>query len=208
MSCKNIVVLIKCVPDISGVYISKSQQKVIENNPPVINPADEHALEYALSIKDKTNATIGVILLITITKDLLYPVTVYEGILRTALSMGADNAYLLQDIAFLDGDAYSNSYVLAQAIKKISEESGGFDLLVAGKGETGARVAEELGLSNEAFIGVAKGTNIPRIPSALNIIRAAKKDIIKWDADKIRLRREMCGKSGRLIEAVRRYLVI
>lgn len=198
----HIVVLVKAVPDLSGIYVSKSQQKVVENNPPVISCASENALEYALSIKDKTTATIIVILLIT--KELPYPAPVYEGILRTALAMGADKAYLLTDPVFLDGDPYSNAYALGEAIKKLGVPC---DLLVAGKGETGIRVAEYLGLSKETFIDVAENANTPRIPSALNIIKAAKQDIVRWDASCIGLKHSMCGKDGRLTEVVRTYLV-
>lgn len=201
MSNENIVALIKAVPDISGVYVSKSQQKVIENNPPVIDSACENALEYALSVKDKTSTEIVVILLITQNPQLI---TIYEGMLRNCLAMGADKAYLLDDLAFLDGDPYSNACILSSAIKKINKEVG---LLVTGKGETGIRVAECLGLPKERFIAVQQGANIPRIPNAISIIKAAKaNNITRWNAADLGIDCALAGKQGRLTEVVRTYL--
>jgi electron transfer flavoprotein beta subunit len=49
--------------------------------------------------------------------------------LKQALAMGVDEAILLRDAAFADGDAASTAYVLAKAIKKI----GTYDLILCGR---------------------------------------------------------------------------
>lgn len=72
-----------------------------------------------------------------------------EDFLRKALAMGADEAILLNDNAFIASDTVATSYIMAQAIKKIQD----VDAVICGKrtidGETGHVVyalSERLGV--------------------------------------------------------------
>lgn len=107
---------------------------------PVINPFDEQSIEAALRIKEKTGGKISVL-------------TVGKGsardVLKHALSMGADEAFMLDDDAFDGSDSQSLALILAKAIQKI----GAFDLIFCGRqgadwdeAQTGSALAEILGI--------------------------------------------------------------
>lgn len=75
-----------------------------------------------------------------------------ESALRECLSIGADKAYLVSDKAFGGSDTLATSYILSQAIAKVEEQEGKFDIIFCGKqaidGDTaqvGAEIAEHLG---------------------------------------------------------------
>ena len=75
--------------------------------------------------------------------------------LREALAMGADEAYLVTDRAFGGSDTYATSYILSQAIQML----GGFDEILGGKqaidgdtGQTAPSIAEHLGAVRLTYI--------------------------------------------------------
>ena len=122
--------------------IDPSTNKVVppQGVPPVISPFDETAVEAALKVKDAKGGKISVISL---------GVNLLRDVVKKPLSMGADELILLEDAAFVDGDAWSTAYALAMAIKKI----GRFDLIFCGRqaadwdsGQVGSGIAEILGL--------------------------------------------------------------
>ena len=122
--------------------IDPSTNKVVppQGVPPVISPFDETAVEAALKVKDAKGCKISVISL---------GLNLLRDVVKKPLSMGADELILLEDAAFVDGDAWSTAYALAMAIKKI----GRFDLIFCGRqaadwdsGQVGSGIAEILGL--------------------------------------------------------------
>ena len=122
--------------------IDPSTNKVVppQGVPPVISPFDEQAVEAALRIKDAKGGKISVISL---------GINLLRDVVKKPLSMGADELILLEDPAYIDGDAWSTAYALAMAIKKI----GKFDLIFCGRqaadwdsGQIGSGIAEILGL--------------------------------------------------------------
>ncbi len=128
----------------------------------VISTFDEHALEVAVQVKEKTG---GKVTALTIAGE--------EGVrtLRDALAIGADEAVLLSDPTFFDSDSFGKARILAAALRKLDE----FDAVLCGRqagdvelGVTGPFLAEELGL--------------PCIALVANI---------EPDSDKVRLRRPM-----------------
>jgi electron transfer flavoprotein beta subunit len=60
------------------------------------------------------------------------------AVLKEALAMGCDEAYLLSDRAFGGADSLATGYVLAKAAEKI----GGYDLLLFGKCAVDAETAQ------------------------------------------------------------------
>jgi electron transfer flavoprotein beta subunit len=106
-----------------------------------ISDFDKNALEEAIRIKEK----FGNIEILTVT------VTPEDAktVLREALAMGADKAYMVSDPNFKEIDTLGTAQILAEAIKKI----GGFDLILCGEtsldsfsGLVSARLAELLEL--------------------------------------------------------------
>ena len=108
--------------------------------PPVISVFDERAVEAACRLKDKNKGKITVI-------------SMGSGkaadVVRHALSMGADDGFVLDDPAFEGLDSFGTAYVLGKAIQKI----GAYDLVLCGRqaadwgaGQVGSILAEILGI--------------------------------------------------------------
>ena len=142
----NLIVCVKEIPDpetpVSAFSIDPVAKRAIpaKGVAPVISPFDKQAVEAALRLKDAHGGKVSV---------LSMGETSAEKILKEALSMGADEAFLLKDALFNNSDSTSTAYVLSQAIKKI----GAFDLIFCGRqagdydaGQVGSGVAEFLGV--------------------------------------------------------------
>lgn len=143
----NIVVCIKQVPDTTEIKIDPVKNTLIRSGvPSIMNPFDKNALETALQLKDNYGGKVTVIS--------MGPQQA-KAVLREALSMGADEAYLITDRKFGGSDTYATSYILSQAIKKL----GGFDVILGGKqaidgdtGQTAPSIAEHLGAARLTYI--------------------------------------------------------
>lgn len=110
-----IVVCVKMVPDTTLVKIDPQTNTLVREGIPFItNPFDTHALEEALRMKDRYDCRVTAIS--------MGPPTA-ERVLRRALSLGADRAILLSDRSFGGADTLATSQVLAEAIRKLEEES-------------------------------------------------------------------------------------
>jgi electron transfer flavoprotein beta subunit len=140
----NIVVCIKKIPDPeippAKFKLNTEAMQVLppEGIPPVINPYDEQAVELALRLKEKNG---GKVTVLTLDEE------ASPTIVKHALSMGADDGYVLADAAFKRSDSFSIAYILVQAIKKIEN----VDLILCGRqaadwdeGVVGSLLAERL----------------------------------------------------------------
>src|SRR5512136_3346469 len=109
--------------------------------PHVISVYDERAVEAACRLKDKHKGKITVISMGSAKAS---------DVIKHAISMGADDGFVLQDPAFEELDSFGTAYVLGKAIQKI----GGHDLILCGRqaadwgaGQVGSILAEQLGIS-------------------------------------------------------------
>jgi electron transfer flavoprotein beta subunit len=137
-----IIVCLKQAIDVSQLKVDPTTRQLITAGAArKISDFDKNALEEAIRIKEK----FGNIELLTVT------VTSEDAktVLREALAMGADKAYMVNDLSFKEVDTLSTAYILAEAIKKI----GAFDLVLCGEtsldsfsGLVSSRLAELLGL--------------------------------------------------------------
>lgn len=140
-----IVVCIKQVPDTNEVKLDPVTGTLIRDGvPSIINPDDKAGLEAALALKDQLGATVSVITMGPMQAD---------AVLREAMAMGADDAYLVTDRAFGGADTLATSTTLAAALKKIN-----YDLIIAGRqaidGDTaqvGPQIAEHLNIPNVSY---------------------------------------------------------
>jgi electron transfer flavoprotein beta subunit len=136
------IVCVKQVPDtaelpkVEPAEVSERALKVTQ----VVNPWDEYAIEEALLLKEAHGGKV--------TTLSLGPEQATEA-LKTAVALGSDEAILLSDPAFGDGDSWTIARALAHAIRQI----GDFDLVLAGResvdgnsGLTAAVTARYLGL--------------------------------------------------------------
>lgn len=143
-----IIVSIKQVPDTSGkVAVNPDGTLNRASMQTITNPDDMNALEAALKIKDATGCKVTVVT--------MGPPPA-AGMLREALAMGADEAYLVSAREFGGSDTYATSQILAAAINKIGVEKE--DIVMCGRqaidGDTaqvGPQIAEKLGLPQVSY---------------------------------------------------------
>lgn len=138
----NVVVFLKQVADNTKLKFSESGP-VTDGVPMMTNPYDEYALETALRLKEAAGGES------TVTAISLGTASAKE-ILKKAIAVGADHAFLLTDDAFKDGDSTANAVALSQAVKTLVPEYG---VLIFGQtsldelsAQTGPKVAEILNL--------------------------------------------------------------
>ena len=140
-----IVVCIKQVPDTNEVKLDPVKGTLIRDGvPSIMNPDDKAGLEAALRLKDQTGAEVSVISMGPLQAD---------AVLREAMAMGADKAYLVTDRKFGGADTWATSSTLAGAIKNLD-----YDLIITGRqaidGDTaqvGPQIAEHLGIPNVSY---------------------------------------------------------
>ena len=143
-----IVVLAKQVPDTRNVGKDAMTPEGTVNRaalPAIFNPEDLNALEMALALKDRTDASTVHILTMGPQRA--------ADIIRDAMFRGTDGGYLLSDRKFAGSDTLATSYALSCALRRIAP-----DLIVAGRqaidGDTaqvGPQVAEKLGLPQVTY---------------------------------------------------------
>ncbi len=138
----NIVVCAKQVPDIEGRIIVEKGVVSLQQLVPsyVISSLDLLAIEEAIRIKEREGQ--GQVTLVSLGDSTA------EDALRRGLAMGADDAILLCDPAFENGDSYATALALARTIKSIR-----YDLVFCGQraddtqaGQVGTYVARMLGV--------------------------------------------------------------
>ncbi len=140
----NMLVCVKQVPDTTEIKIDPVKNTLIrEGVPSILNPFDGYALEAAARIKDKNPDS-------TITVISMGPEQA-KAVLKEALAIAADKAYLVSSREFGGSDTLCTSYILSEAIKEIEKKDGKFDIIFCGKqaidGDTaqvGPEIAEHL----------------------------------------------------------------
>ena len=118
-----IVVLAKQVPDTRNVGKDAMTPEGTVNRaalPAIFNPEDLNALEMALALKDRTDASTVHILTMGPQRA--------ADIIRDAMFRGADGGYLLSGREFAGSDTLATSYALSCALKKIRP-----DIIFAGR---------------------------------------------------------------------------
>lgn len=219
----NIIVCLKQVPDNTTADIDPALFTINRNNSKaVMNPFDLHAIECALTLKDKLPDT-------KITAITMGPETA-SLVLREALALGVDDAYLICDKNLIGSDSLITAKVLSSAAKKIP-----FDLVICGQQSTDgdtAQVAPEMAAllnipqclkvtslkkitpgklvltrktANKTetiaacfplLISVNKEINEPRLIKFKNYIGAINRPINKLDAKSLSLKKSEIGLLG------------
>ena len=140
----NILVCVKQVPDTTEIKIDPVTNTLIRDGvPSIVNPFDAYALEIAARIKDVTPDSKIVVLSMGPEQA--------KAALKECLAVGGDKAYLVSGREFGGSDTLATSYIISEAIKKVEELEGKFDVIFCGKqaidGDTaqvGPEVAEHL----------------------------------------------------------------
>ena len=154
----NIIVCIKQVPETTEVRINPETNTLIrEGVKSIINPFDMYAIEEAIRLKERFA---GKITIVTMGPPQA------EAALREAISMGADEGYLVGDRAFAGSDTWATSYTLAGAIKKI----GVYDLIICGKQASDGDTAQ-------VGPGISTHLNIPQVTYVKKVEEATDKSM-------------------------------
>ncbi len=141
----NMLVCVKQVPDTTEIKIDPVTNTLIRDGvPSILNPYDGYALEAAARVRDK-NPDAKIVVLSMGPEQA-------KNALKDALAIAADKAYLVSGRPFGGSDTLATSYIISEAIKKIEEIEGKFDVIFCGKqaidGDTaqvGPEIAEHLG---------------------------------------------------------------
>ena len=221
-----IVICVKAVPDpqeADKIRIDPETKTLKRGDVPfVLNPLDKHAMEAAIQLKKKYDATLTVV-------SMGPPAA--GNIVKECLALGADQGVLLSDRAFGGADAYATAYTLAKGIEK----TGPFDLILCGMASSdgatewvGPQIATFLDIPvvtmvNEiiedsgpewlvktawedgyrkvavqlpALLTVARELNEPKNLSFSGIIKARKKEITVWSIDDLGVSADKVGFKG------------
>ncbi len=167
-----IVVFIKQVLDNTKLRFVDGKP-VTDGVPMMMNPFDEYALETALRLKEQAgdDTTVTVI-------SLGAPSA--KDIIKKAIAAGADDAFLLSDDTFSNGDSTANAYALANAVKTLAPD---FKVLVFGQmalddadAQTGPKVAEILNLPSLTY-----GKNAQLSGETLKVFRETERGTEEHD---------------------------
>jgi len=207
------------IPISQFVIDSRTKRQVQGNNPLVISPYDANAIEVAIQLKEKYDATVTAVSIGGSTATTA---------LRSALSLGVHNAILVNEPLLAGSDPQGIAHALAQTIRK----AGAFDLILTGceSGDWADRavpafLAEELGIGYVGYVTrievkdshvvvrrvvedgyelieaqtpllaaiISDETNNPRYAKLRDIMTAAKKPIPVWKAADLGLEPEQIG---------------
>jgi electron transfer flavoprotein beta subunit len=141
-----IIVCIKQVPDTSEVQIDPETNTLIRTGiPSIINPDDRAGIDAALELRNMAKGS-------TVTALSMGPRQA-EMALREALSLGCDDAYLINARQFGGSDTLATSTIISTALVKL-----GFDLIITGRqaidGDTaqvGPQIAEHLQIPHVSY---------------------------------------------------------
>jgi electron transfer flavoprotein alpha/beta subunit len=167
-----IVVFIKQVLDNTKLKFSDGKP-VMDGVPMMMNPFDEYALETALRLKEQAGGDSTVTVL-----SLGAPNA--KDIIKKAIAAGADDAFLLSDAAFNEGDSTANAYALANAVKSLVPDA---KILVFGQmalddaaAQTGPKVAEILEMPSITY-----GKNVQLSGDTLKIFRESERGTEEYE---------------------------
>jgi electron transfer flavoprotein beta subunit len=145
----NAIALVKHVPDTAQLSSALNGLKLMAEGPRIINPWDEFAVEECLRLKEKHGGQV--------TALSLGPAGAADA-LKQALAMGADQAVLVSDPAFEDGDTLATARALAAAITRL----GAWDIAIAGRSSLDGDTAQTA-IQVAALLGVPQLTYVARI---------------------------------------------
>ena len=143
----NIIVCLKQVPGTTEVKIDPEKNTLIRQGiQSIVNPFDSYALEEGVRLKERHGGKVTAIS--------MGPPQAAD-MLRDAISVGADEAVLLSDMAFAGSDTLATAAALGKAIEKIKS----YDLIICGRqtidgdtGQVGPELAENLGIPFIAYV--------------------------------------------------------
>ena len=156
-----IAVCIKQVPDTNDIKWTENNTIQREGLESIINPFDVSAIELALKAKKLLTHTDVQAEVNAVTMGPLQA----EEVLRTALAMGCDNAYLLSDKRFSAADTLATAYTLSCFISNILPDT---KLIICGQQAIDGDTAQTPS-SLAQKLNIAQATNITSLEEINNV---------------------------------------
>ena len=156
-----IAVCIKQVPDTNDIKWTENNTIQREGLESIINPFDVGAIELALKAKKLLTHTDVQAEVNAVTMGPLQA----EEVLRTALAMGCDNAYLLSDKRFSAADTLATAYTLSCFISNILPDT---KLIICGQQAIDGDTAQTPS-SLAQKLNIAQATNITSLEEINNV---------------------------------------
>lgn len=144
-----LLVCVKQVADVEDLKIDTEAGKIKDTTPMVLNPYDKNALEAAVQLKEAHGGTVTAL---SVGSDKA------KAVLKEAVSVGADKAFLISDNAFEGSDSLASSQILAAAIEKL----GKFDLIICGNQATDTNDGQ-VGSQLSVQLDLPQATNVSKI---------------------------------------------
>lgn len=160
-----IALCIKQVPDTADIKWTENNTIQREGVESVINPFDMYAIETAVRVKESFKD-------VHITVLTMGPPQA-EDILKRAVSMGVDDAFLLTDRKFAAADTVATSRTLAYAI---NEKIDDYDLIICGQFATDGDTAQT-GPSIAQHLNIPQVTYVKEITGYENGILTVKREV-------------------------------
>lgn len=142
-----VVVCLKQIPDPNVIEFDLTNEKM-KSELWILNPADFHALEEGLRIKEKYGAEVIAVSVAPKRGD---------DILKKALIYGADRAIRVWDVSLSEADTWMISLILKQVIEEI-----GCDLVLCGN-RSKATSSEFMGVALSEILNVPVVTGVVRL---------------------------------------------
>ena len=156
----NIFCCIKQVPDTTQIKIDPETNTLIRAGvESVCNPYDLVAVECAVQMKEKINAQVTV---------LSMGILQAESALRECLAIGADQAVLLSDKAFIGSDTLATSAALSETIKLLNKSIP--ELIICGRQAIDGDTAQ-------TGPGIATRLNSTLVTNVIEIIEVSNQHI-------------------------------
>jgi electron transfer flavoprotein beta subunit len=210
----NVIVCLKQVPGTTQVKIDPQTNTLVRQGvEAILNPFDAYAMEEGVKLKERFGGKVTVVSMGPPQADKM---------LREAISVGVDEAYLLSDREFAGSDTLATSYTLCQAIKKIKdydvaqmlglpfvayvskiEEVAGGAMKVQRLVDEGHEIIE---IALPCVITVTKEINVPRLPSIRGVFKAKSAKIPVWTAADIQANKESTGRAGSATVVVKTFI--
>ncbi|MEM3833464.1 MAG: electron transfer flavoprotein subunit beta/FixA family protein [Thermoprotei archaeon] len=174
----DVAVMVKASLDANMIRVDSSGKLLIEEIPLVISEYDRNAVEEAVRIKEKFGGKIAVFSVVT-WGPLAKRINDTESVLREALAMGADEAYMVTDERLINANPLQTAIALASAVKK----TGNYDLYLTGEASMdviSAQIASRIGtILNLPTVTFARAIELDIENKKVKVLRDLE-DSLQW----------------------------
>lgn len=187
-----ILVHLESAPDFENLAISRSQGRVFERGARRLDPRCDQAVFEAVFLRSEIEGPAAG-LLVCEEQDV--------GIARRALAMGLDRVFLLVHPGARSFDGFCLARIVSKATAKLGARAIVFGAAASDgiEAEVSFRVSERMrmpvvtpasarrSLPLPCVVRARPGLHSPRLPSAIDIVRAARKEIVRLTAPELGL---------------------